>query len=102
MKSVVQVQTDDRTLNQAQQNIKNALGEIQKSPLNGGVLLQGIALTSGDNTVTTKLGRTLTGWILTRVRGSAVIYDKQDSNSQKGNTLILNSSANVTIDLYVF
>lgn len=75
---------------------------VLNNPLNQGLLLKNISLKSGDNTVNTTLGRQLQGWYIVRQRGPASVYDKQDSNQMPNLTLVLNSSANVVIDLAVF
>lgn len=65
-------------------------------------LLTAVALKTGDNRVQHKLGKKLTGWIIIRKRANANIYDKQDSEPRKEVFLALNTSADVTVDLYVF
>jgi hypothetical protein len=71
------------------------------APVNG-LLLKNVSLLSGDNKVNHLLGRKLQGWMLTRVRSSAVVYDKQDSNQMPALTLALNASAPVVVDIWVF
>ena len=65
-------------------------------------ILSKVALTSGTNTINHLLGRTLQGYRIVRQRGPASIYDSQDSNQQPQLTLVLVSSAAVTVDLEVF
>lgn len=71
-------------------------------PQSNGIILKNVKLVAGDNTINHKLGRDLQGWQLIRVRAAATVYDKQDSNQLKSRTLILNSSAPVVVDLFVF
>lgn len=71
-------------------------------PVNNGIILQDVVLTTGDNTINHKLGRDLQGWFITRLRAAATIFDKQDANSFPQLTLVLNTSANVTVDMVVF
>ena len=94
--------TNDRIIGQIQDNIANVLEPITNIPLNYGVRLTNVILTSGSNTVNHGLNRTLLGWFVTRQRSSATIYDTQDSNTNPTKTLILVASANVTVDLFVF
>lgn len=96
------MQTSDRTINQLQQNILASVNPIIANPLSSGILLQKIELKTGLNTVNHKLDRPLTGWMITRQRGPAAIYDKQDTNNTPAVTLLLVSDANVSVDLYVF
>ena len=79
------------------------INPVLKNPIVNGVLSQQIKLTTGNNIVNHKLGRNLTGWYITRMRGSFVqVYDTQDSNQSPELTLLLNSSGNCTIDLFCF
>jgi len=72
-------------------------------PANQAVILPDITLTTGVNVINHRLGDKLRGWFPTRVRGvSATFYDQQDTNPTPALTLILVSSADVTIDLAVF
>jgi hypothetical protein len=80
----------------------SALNPIIAQPLNNGLLLQQVGLLIGSNMVNHRLGRKLQGWILTRVRAPATIYDLQDTNQQNTLTLILVSNAIVMVDLFVF
>lgn len=78
------------------------LDSVLKNPIIQSNILQSVSLVSGDNVINTLLGRKLQGWFLSRRRGSATIYDKQDSNQTPQLTLVLNSSAPVVVDLVVF
>ena len=94
--------SDDNDLMLMQTAWAKQINPIISSPLNQGVLLKQISLIAGDNTIDHRLGRDLQGWQIVRLRASAIIYDKQDSNQLQSRTLILNSSAPVIVDLYVF
>lgn len=103
MKAIAKVQTTNREINQLQSNIITQLN--QQRPTNllaAGVILEKISLIAGNNTINHKLDRNLQGWFIIRQRSSASIYDKQDSNQIPDKTLILNSSADVTVDIFVF
>ena len=100
--SVPRIQTDNQAQNQSQGYQNQALSELSKNVLSRGVHLQSIALTAGDTNVSHKLGSRLQGWMLVRKRSAAEIYDKQDDNPTPDKTLLLSSSADVTVDLYVF
>lgn len=97
-----QTNTKDEDLNKVQRDLVRTLNPIFNTEILGGSLLPSIALTSGSNSIDHKLGRNLTGWFITRLRSASTIYDTQDSNKTPDLTLELNSSAAVTIDLYVF
>ena len=96
------VQTADREINQIQSNVAEILEPTSANTLIPGYVLPSVVLVSGDNNVNHKLNRTLIGWFIVRKRGTATIYDKQDTNPQPALNLILNSSGGETVDIYVF
>lgn len=102
--SISLVQTQSREVNQLQQNISQAVNPLLKNQLvNGGSILTSVALPTGNTTLQTGLGRALQGWFIIRYHGGwAQIYDNQDTNQNASQTLILNASAPVTVDIYVF
>lgn len=95
-------QTNDRNLGFAQGGLQQALGPLLKNPLTNGIILEGVALTTGSNTISHGLGRNLQGWFTVRVRSSATFYDTQDTNTTPQNTLVLVASADVVVNLYVY
>lgn len=95
-------QSSSRELLLLQTGWASQIDPVLQLPLNSGVLLKSVVLASGPNTINHTLGRKLQGWILTRVRSSATVYDTQDTNSQPTLTLQLTASAGVTVDLFVF
>lgn len=78
------------------------LNPFLQRPQNKSIILQNISLSAGSNTIQTGLNRTLQGWNLVRQRSAASIYDNQDSNQSPTTTLILVSSAAVSVDIEVF
>lgn len=105
---IPQVQTDDPKFNQYQQNVSNALQLLFNNQINYGSQLVGIALAQGINEIPHKLGRTLQGWFIVRERyvgaGTALvgIQDAQDTNKNADNTLILNATDAINVDIFVF
>lgn len=95
-------QTSFKDLQLLQTNWSKQLNPVLAQPINQGTILTEVSLTTGDNTINTGLNRKLQGWIIIRQRALASIYDKQDNNSTPSQTLILNSSAAVVVDLLVF
>lgn len=86
-----------------QSQIQSVLNELSRSPLANAGFLQSVQLAVGDNTINHGLGRKLQGWSIVRMRGVfSQVYDKQDQNQNQALTLVLNSSAAVTVDLIVF
>ena|SRR6185312_11145768 len=100
--NIPKVQTTDRNINQLQQNVSTALKPMTSNIQTQGIILQGVPLKSGSNTINTGLNRNLSGWQIIRKRADADIHDDQDNNPNQKQTLILVSSADVSVDLYVF
>lgn len=101
-KALAQVQSNDLKLEQIQAASRVATQSSRSNPINGGTILTSISLDSGDNTIPHKLSQKLQGWFIVRIRDAATIYDKQDDNPNQDKTLVLNSSASVTVDIFVF
>jgi hypothetical protein len=95
-------QTKDVTLTLLQSNWATMLNPLLEMPLTQGQILEGVRLVNGANAIDHKLGRKLQGWWIVRLRASATVFDTQDSNPTPERNLRLTSSANVTVDLYVF
>lgn len=91
-----------RVLNQYASNLADIFASAAQDPQVGGVLLRGVSLKSGSNQVAHTLGKTLTGWELTRVRASATVYDTQDTQPLPSTYLTLVASAPVVVDILVF
>lgn len=91
------VMTSDHTLNTLQTNIEQAVGEVIRSPLLDGALIDA-TLASGANTVLHKLDREIVGWIVVDRNSAATIY-KTSSNSTD---LVLTASAACTVKLWIF
>lgn len=89
-------------LNRVQDNIDTAFNPFLNSEIVDGILLTNIPLVTGVNEINHKLGRILQGWIPVGQSANANIWDSQATNIRKARTLILNSSANLTISLWVF
>jgi hypothetical protein len=103
--AIKQVQTDDRNMNQLQNNIAFTLQNIIKNPIVDGVLLygpnnQGISLAAGNTTINHTLGRKPLGYIICALKDSANIYGWIDSFNASDITLV--SSVATKVILYVF
>jgi hypothetical protein len=90
------------SLQMLQTRWRSILNPLLANPTNNASILKNVSLKTGTNTVNTLLGQKLQGWSIVRQRGAASIYDQQDSNQSPELTLILVSSANVSVDLAVF
>ncbi len=96
------LQSDSEQLTMVQTRWASILQPLLTNPMLEGAVLKQVQLTSGSNVINHKLGRKLQGWIITRQRGPANVYDTQDANAMPQLTLQLESSASVSVDLYVF
>lgn len=89
-------------LDQMQLRWASLIQPILDSPTARPILLK-LNLTAGSNTVNHLLGRKLAGWVIVGFHGSfAQVYDTQASNPIPDKTLLLNSSAPVSVTIEVF
>lgn len=103
MPTIAQVQGGDRNFSQFQQNVQTAVKQVLANPLMQGLVLTSVKLQPGlDNTIAHTLNRTLQGWFIVRQRSQAQIWDNQDANTSQDKTLVLRSSDNVTVDIWVY
>ena len=81
---------------------KSQLDPVLSNLIVQGQLISNVALVAGDNTINTGLGHKLLGWIIVGKSATADIYDKQATNPNPQQTLILHTPAPVTVSLWVF
>lgn len=91
-----------KEMSQMQTQWSTQINPLLRNKLLQGFILQNVQLSVGNNAINHRLGRDLEGYIIVRQRGPASIYDMQDSNAMPALTLVLNSSAAVSVDIYVF
>lgn len=92
-----------RIINQLQTNIENSITPLANKTQNDSSILTNIQLKSGQtNIVNHTLNRDLVGWKVIRQRSQANTWDSQDANKSPNLTLLLHTSADVTVDLEVF
>ena len=92
----------DDDINRIQDNIDAVLRPLQASAIGQGNLLTGVALINGSTEVEHKLGRELIGWIIVQQNANAPVWDRQSTNVKKSRTLVLNSTASMSVTLWVF
>ena len=95
-------QSSDKTFILLQNSWVPLLNPILSNELVNSSVLTDISLASGYNTINHLLGRVLQGWMICRQRGSASFYDLQDQNPMPNLTLILHTTADVSVDIVVF
>lgn len=84
-----------------QDNVNSAFIPLQSAQIINGQVLKGILLTTGqDNPVSHKLGRELVGYIVIKKNANADVWDSTSATPTL--TVVLQTSANCTVDLYVF
>lgn len=81
-----------------QSNIEDAVTAALKNPLLDGRLLNDVALISGNTKIEHKLDRKIRGYLVVRKSVAANIYDVSNDDL----FLTLNSSAAVTVSIWVF
>lgn len=78
------------------------LNPLLANPINNGLILSNLKLTSGANTINHFLNRPLQGYFVVLNSASTTFYDSQATNQRPDLTLILNASGATTVSLYVF
>lgn len=96
-----QILSKDSVFNRYQILLQQALQSILNFPTVDSVLIQSVSLIAANNptSIPTGLSGPLTGWYLTRIKAEATIWD---SNTTSSTTLLLNTSADVVVDIVVF
>lgn len=100
--SLTQFQTDIKELSLMQNSWATDLNPIVQMALLKGRSIMNVELEVGSNTIDHKLARKLIGWFIIGQNAASSIYDEQATNQFPNRTLVLNSSAIVTINLWVF
>lgn len=93
----------DLALSQVLQRIRLIIEEITEKDILDGILLQAQELVTGSqNVIAHKLGRDIRGYIITQRSADCRIWDDQLTNTEKAKYLKLQTSANVTVNIWVF
>lgn len=94
--------SQDRALSLLQTTWAKTIDPIAANPISSSIILNGVVVASGNNTINHKLGRKLQGWIVIGNSAFVQLYDKQSSNKTPDLTLVLNSNGAATLNLLVF
>lgn len=98
--NIRKTRTGDRDLQVVQDSVFQCLENIRRREILDGRLIKDVSV---NNTTLTEvahgLGRPLNGWLVTRINADARVWE---AASSKDTLLTLDSSANATIDLWVF
>lgn len=99
MKEFKRIQTENKELKTLQDNLISYFTNFKQSAtILDGILLESIKLTSGSNEVSHKLNRTVRGYFVVSKSADVSIYD----TGKNDKSLILNSSGDATVALWVF
>ena len=92
--------TEDHNLRAFQDSVDKAVSEISAKFILNGNLVKDISIVTGTpKTIEHKLGREYIGWLAVKRSSGALLWQ---STSTVPGTLVLNASANVSVDLWVF
>jgi hypothetical protein len=90
------------SLTQMQQQWASQINPLLSNQLTQGQLLIDITLKDGQTVINHRLGRSLVGWLVVGQNAMASLWDSQASNQTPQLTLVLNSNAACTVNLWVF
>jgi len=97
------VRASDPATRQLQDAVSEVLQPLTEVEILDGILIERVYIPTGAvKIIDHKLDRALRGWIVVGQNANAVLWDSQDSNRIPYKTLRLNSSANVTVSLWLF
>lgn len=100
MRFFKKIQLSDALLSMFQDNVEDAVDQITRTPIIGGVLVENVSLVAGvDNAVAHKLGVRPTMLMISRKFDNADVWEV--SGTATANLLTLRCSANVTVNLWV-
>lgn len=95
-----------KVINDIQLYISQCIGQLTGKDTLDQRLLTSVALATGLNQVSHKLGRDLQGWTIVRTHvpsGTKInVIDQQDTNKAPHLLLYLNSDQSITVDILVF
>lgn len=98
--AIPRVQSQDRAINQLQQNIILGVQQLKdqvNSGITGGIFITA-ALSAGNNVINHNLQSVPTGFIITDINAAATVYRVEYTKF----TVTLNSSAGATVTFYLF
>jgi hypothetical protein len=102
VKRLKKIGAKDEELNQVQGNLDEWTKQLEL-PILDGQLVENISLTSGSTTaINHGLSRAIRGWFVVKQNASAIIWAVDANQTLPIRQLVLSTSANVTINLWVF
>lgn len=99
MPRLKKIHCEDPQLDRVQDAVSNAYDEVASNPLINGTFLQEVQIEAGTpKLLAHKLLRKPFGYLIVKKSANSTIWDSGLTQS----TLTLNSSADVTVNIYVF
>lgn len=97
-----QIWSGEQEVTRLQSHIKTTLNPLLELPISDGILIKNLTINTSDTLIDHKLGRKPEGFLITRLRTNAVIYESATSNDEDNRMIILIASATATADIYFF
>lgn len=95
------IRTTVRDIQKLQDTLSRVFNGIQSKAILDGRLINDVSLvSSGATEVSHGLGKPIRGWVLVEKDANANVYSS--ASSTPNSTLVLNTSADVTVSLWVF
>jgi hypothetical protein len=92
-----------RIVDQLQDNIESTLDKLTANPFVDGVQVTSVSLAAGqDNYVNHGLGHAFQGWWITDRDGMGEVWQSATTNKSPELYVILQTSVNVIVDLWIF
>lgn len=97
------ISTNIKEVDRMTEKLSLTLGVLLAKQIIDGELLEDVLVTTGaTRTIPHTLQRPVTGYIIVKRNANAVIWDSESLNLRKDLFLDLNSSATVTVSIWVF
>lgn len=96
------VATTDKTINQLQNNVAEAIQTFAGNPLLKGTIVSVSLAVGVDNLVQHGLDRKPQGWLVVDLDTQAIVWSTQTSNSFPSSTLALRCSASCRASILIF
>ena len=97
------LQSSSAEFNKFQDNVEQVFSSVLTNPILDYTIIKEATISTGQaNLISHKLGREPFGFIVIRKRADARIWDNQDNNTFKKQTIDIRSSADVVVDLFIF
>lgn len=102
MKALRLEEVDSKELRRVQANLADFVQPLVRNPLLDGVLLEGVSLAAGTNTVAHGLGRAPRGVLPLLGNADARVWLSATPSAAPAGSVRLDASAAVTLSLFVF